>query len=218
MKAKTIFLVCLCFVLIICGLIYLTSQMIARKKANVMLLFAKQNYPSGTTITDPEKMFEFREIFERDEPLGSCSELEALRGLTLIKDISEGQPLDYTYVEDNRPKTLGPGNQEFLLRCKGRWGLIQAGKRVDLICRKSEGNPHADAKILLRNILVRVVERQTPDDGDRTELVPLYVVVEVTREEALLLYPFQKEHGNTFEVRPAGDDKKSDSNKGTKGP
>src|SRR6266404_292641 len=109
MKTRTIVILCvggaLCFGCLICGGLvasYLTSQLIAQKNKRVVLVVAKLDYPKGTIITDPEQMFELREILESDAPPGILTDLEDLQDQTLTNDIRKGEPVQHHYLEETK--------------------------------------------------------------------------------------------------------------------
>ncbi len=224
MKTQTIVILCVCVVVVLDFLIigflvasYFTSQLIAQKNAKVMLVVAKHHYAKGTAIKDPEQMFEYREFLASDAPWGSIIELKALRDQTLTNDIQEGEPLVVDLLQETKkaPRSvlfgdLEPGKRAILVKTKARAGLIQVGSRVDVIYSNPDGGQKSEAKILLRNILVRAIEQPMLDDDNKIELVPLLVTLDVTPEEALVLAPI-KETGNvTLTNRPKEDTKKLD--------
>ncbi len=212
--------VAFCFLcLVACGLVssYLTSQLIAQKNAKVLLLVAKDNYPEGAAIKDPEEMFEFQEILARDAPVGFFSDLEDLRGLTLISGIRKGQPVLQGFVQKTKDTTksvsidhLAPGRRAIAIKTKGQWGFIEAGSRYDVIHIKSEDDPKEEAKMLFERILVRAVEREKPNKEGDMQLVPLIVTLDVTPEQALVLAAL-KEKGSIVLVLDDIGHEKSDN-------
>ena len=226
MKPKTIIILCgvvfgfVC--LTCCGVVasYLTSQLIAQKNMRVLLVVARHNYPSGTAINDPEEMFEFREFPASDAPSGYVTELEELRGRTLTRDISEGEPL----IEgDSKLDPPGPGRKYLDLIVEARANSIRAGTRVDVILRKSKEDPKAET-IVLHNVLVRAVKprmlgQEMLEKEGKTDFVALYVVLDVSPAEGAQLARSVKEfHSSFFELRPSGDNKKVDEKNSTKVP
>jgi len=142
MNAKTIYLALLALLLAIFGTAasYLISQLIAQANKRVSVLVAKQNYPQGTTITNPEKMFELREFREAELPPGVVYDYQDLRGRILTREIGEGELLVFFDLKDPNKAPTGqwmgvhePGNQIVMVMANVRAGSIQAGSRVDVI-------------------------------------------------------------------------------------
>jgi len=223
MKPKTIIIVCsLVFgfvCLTCCGLVasYLTSQLIAQKNKRVLLVVARHNYPNGAAINDPEEMFELQEIREADAPSGFITELEELRGRTLTRDISEGEPL----VEgDSKLDPPSPGRKYLDLVVEARANSIRAGTRVDVILSKSKEDPKAET-IVLHDVLVRAVKpsmlgQEMLEKEGKTGFVALYVVLDVSPAEgAQLAGSVKKFHSSSFELRPSGDNKKVEEKNST---
>jgi Flp pilus assembly protein CpaB len=226
MKTQTIVILCIgvavAFVcLIFGGLVasYLTSQLIAQKNMRVLLVVARHNYPSGTAINDPEEMFEMREFFASDAPSGRVTELEELRGRTLTRDISEGEPL---LEGDSKLDPPGPGRKYLDLVVKARENSIRAGTRVDVILSKSKEDPKAET-IVLHGVLVRTVKsmlgQEVLEKEGKTDLVAIHVVLDVSLAEGAQFVASVKESKSfSFELRPSGDNKKVDEKNSTKVP
>jgi hypothetical protein len=117
-KTGYLFLVGSASVLIFLVTSYLVTELIAQRNRIVMLVVAKHDYPKGTTISDPEQMFELRAVFDRDAPGDRVFNVEKLRNHTLTSDIAEGQPVQSSFLEKPKDATSrvkldppGPGRK-----------------------------------------------------------------------------------------------------------
>lgn len=218
MSGKTVYLfllVGIASVLIYVVSSYLVSQLIAQRNRKVTLVVAKHDYPKGTTISDPEQMFELREMFDRDAPGDRVFDLEKLRNQTLTSDIGEGQPVQSSFLQKPKDATNrvkldppGPGRKYIgLLPVKAREESIRVGTRVDVIQRRSKGDA-----ILLHDVVVRNV-RQLPQETLGTEGEPGFVALSVTldgsvEEVEAIDALIDHSESTVFELRPSGDNKK----------
>jgi len=134
------------------------------RNKKVMLVVAKHDYPKGTTITDPEQMFELREFLEADGPFVAFENLdEVSQDFVLIDDIREGQPLTRKSVAFRIAKALmdltsddppGPGRAYWaIIDAKAHQGSIRVGSRVDVI----DKDPNGESKIVFHDVVVRYV-------------------------------------------------------------
>jgi hypothetical protein len=215
---------------------YLISQLIAQKNKKVMLVVAKHGYAKGTTITDPEQMLELKEFFEVDAPQAAVSDLdERLRGMTLTKDIHEGQPLQFIFLEETKGASArakldppGPGKQHFPIIAKGREESVKVGTRVDVIQNQSKEDAKIE-KILLRNALIssakprpEILQRLQKKEGKTDSMPQFHVTLEISDEEAKVLESVIEASLNQkelpiFELR-ASDTKKVDEKRSSNVP
>ncbi len=178
MKAKSIYLLPLTCILLITLAVYgilrydkmlrVVGGLFEPRNKTVMLVVAKHDYPAGTIITNPEKMFELREMLEQDAPLSRCTEVgEVPRGSILRDDIHEGEPLKTANVLPPSFAALlyygkleppGPGRQYLPITiAQAREESVRVGTRVDVIQSRSKDDPKGESKILLHDVLVRAV-------------------------------------------------------------
>src|SRR5260370_10635270 len=168
MHAKKIcvgFFACILLIIFSIGGV-ITFRLIEQKNLNdkkVMVVVAKHDYPKGTIITDSEQMFGLREFGYFDVPFAFENFDELSQDLVLIDDIREGQPLTRKSVGVRIIKALidlinddppGPGRHyRAITNANARKGSIRVGTRADVI----EEDPKGESKILLHDVLVRVV-------------------------------------------------------------
>jgi Flp pilus assembly protein CpaB len=205
MKTQTVAIfwvsVAICLGCLICGgglvASYLTSQLVAQRNKTAMLVVAKHDYAKGTTIADPNQMFELREFREIDAPQAAVTDLdERLRGMTLRNDIHEGQPLQFIFLEKAGVRRLakldppGPGKQHFPIIAKGREESVKVGTRVDVIQNQSKEDAKVE-KTLLHNALissakprVKILQKK---EGKKDSLPRYHVTLEISDEEAKVL-------------------------------
>ncbi len=196
---------------------FLIEQLIAQKYRKVMVLVAKHDFPKGTSITDPEEMFETRVISLSDAPPDAVFANEELSGRALTRDIKEGERL--LDIDLERPKATGslgkpaPGRQFIPVLGKTPIDSIQPGSRVDVLEGKRIDVPNPEPKILLRNVLVRAV-RPVPktleemlDEKGITHAGWSAFILDITDEEVKALIPSK---GIGVEIRATGDIEKAD--------
>jgi hypothetical protein len=246
MKAKSIYLLPLTCILLITLAVYgilrydkmldVVGGLFEPRNKTVMLVVAKHDYPAGTIITNPEQMFELREILEQDAPLDRCTDVgDVLRGWMLRDDIHEGEPLKNAIVVPPLPlfaallehlEPPGPGRQYLPITiAQAREESVRVGTRVDVIQSRSKDDPKGESKILLHDVLVRAVmpdallQEMLNEDG-RRNLVALKVLVETSAEEGQVFFASVKHYGfgEFFEVRPSADNKKVDKKNSPKVP
>lgn len=153
-----------------------------QQRNKIVLVVAKHDYPKGTTITDPEQMFDLREFLEVDAPVDAdfgYSEIsDAWRGSFLRNDIYEGQPLETVGSVSLEPPSLealltygkleppGPGREYIsVTTATSRDESIRVGTLVDVVEMKGRGWPPPRSKedlkggsrILLHDVSVRAV-------------------------------------------------------------
>jgi uncharacterized protein (TIGR03067 family) len=175
MNAKT---VCLFFLTVliffVCGYLFidLTPQ---RNNAVVLLVVAKHNYPEGTAITDPEQMFELREISESDAPLSYIVDLEKLRNTTLTSDIRAGEPVAKHFLLETRKLTnrlkLDPHGEKNSLPAGEEDDLAKAKMKLlagewESVSRVTDGEKIPDAEEGKPRVMIRG-HRYTVRVGDR---------------------------------------------------
>jgi Flp pilus assembly protein CpaB len=194
---KAIYLVLLTMILLVLASVggYLVMQLIEQANKKVMLVVAKQNFPKGTIITNPEEMFEKREFYESDAPQGAISDLEELKNCTLNTDILEGQPVQSFFLERSRRSNKGVWNlrkkeeagiQSFALSMETdqvQGGFVLPGCYVD-IAYEVENNKKSFSKIVAENVQVSAVDQTCNLYGDGA---PPNYCLKVTAEQAQTL-------------------------------
>src|SRR5216684_3676583 len=213
---------------------FLVSQLIAQRNAKVMVVLAKHDYPKGTTIKDPEDMFEQREIRARECPANVVFGYEDVHGRALTRDIRKGELLVMSDLERTEDVTdllkldpPGPGRKYLPILVKAGKDSIRGWTRVDVIQSTSKEDGKAKT-IVLHDVLVRAavqaklgkerLEKMLGKDN-KTDWVALYVAIDVSpAEEAQLAASIEESKSSFFELRPSGDNKKVDEKNSPKIP
>jgi Flp pilus assembly protein CpaB len=194
---KTIYLALLTMILLVFVSVggFLVMQLLEQRNKQIAVLLAKHNYPEGTKITDPQSMFELREVREMDLPPGVILDFAEIRGRILIKEIREGEPVVVSHLKDPNKVSSnrllgepGPGKEMLMIAAKAREGSIRTGARVDVVCSKPNEAPRT-----LHNVRIggygtfSAASQQMKDECLKEGLVPMVVSIEVTPEDALAL-------------------------------
>jgi len=194
---KTIYIALLTMILLVLVSVggFLVVQLIEQRNKVVAVLVAKHNYPEGTKITDPESMFELREVREVDLPPGVIINHVEVRDRVQARDIREGEPVVVSHLKDRNKissnRWMGepePGKEMILIAAKACEGSIHSGTHVDVVYSK----PNEATKTLydLRiggHGTLFVASQQMKDECLKEGLVPVVVSIEVTPEDALAL-------------------------------
>jgi pilus assembly protein CpaB len=196
MKPKTLMLM---VVAIGCGLAasYMTSKLLAERnttpteEAKVKVVVAKIRVPAWTSIKNPEKYFEEKEIPESVAPKKGLQELSKLKDQRLSQALSEGEYM----LEDKLVNTdqvgliakLPAGMRAIALKVNAEslaGGFVLPGYRVDVVSTTRGNANESVSKIILQNMLVLAVDTIANRDNQTTSLLGSTVTLAATPEEA----------------------------------
>jgi Flp pilus assembly protein CpaB len=153
-----------------------------------ILWVAAQDWPQGTVITEPEKMFLAKPFLKATVPPKAIVNLQDLKGKELSRSIDAGMPISHSdlgFLGDLfRPAP--PGFRAVTVKLDpeaSAAGFVFPGARVDVITAGQQ-DAKPSAKVILQNVLVLALT--VPADKGKASVVTLAVKPEdgVTLAEA----------------------------------
>jgi Flp pilus assembly protein CpaB len=221
MKPKTLILM---LVAVGCGLIaaFLASQYQAAPQQDTDLLWvAAQDWPAGTAIREPEKMFVTKPYLKSSIPPKAVRNLEDLRGKVISRNMDAGAPITSTDISSSLNelfKPAPPGFQAVTFRLdnvNAHAGFLLPGSRVDLICNVVDLKHRERSWTVpfMQNVMVLAVNqlREQPKESAVVNN-PTTLTVAVKPEDVLRIVR-ARERGNIgIGLRRPGDDTINDVN------
>jgi pilus assembly protein CpaB len=172
MKPKTMILMGLA---ITCGLgaSYMTSRLLAERspaeEEKVKILVAKKNLNVGQRISDPEELFEYKEVSKDSEPPDAIKDFDAIKGKSLKQNRNKGEWVTAANLR-------GAGEQLKLPEGHFAQGLkvtlegtasgfaTLPGSRVNIIQTVTRGSNYS--QILLSDVLVLAADLKLDSTGE----------------------------------------------------
>jgi pilus assembly protein CpaB len=186
-----------------CGLAasYMTSRVIAERGApaeieKVSILVAKRNLSMGTLITEPEKLFDEKQVTKGEEPKKAIRSFEELKKSRLNKPLSAEQFVTSDdLIDSDKGLNLDKGMRAVALNVNAEkiaGGFVLPHTHVDIVSVISGNNGETTSKIILQKILVLAVDQSANRPDDKQAVVASTVTVQVTPEQAQRLALAQK--------------------------
>jgi pilus assembly protein CpaB len=212
MKPKTMILMILA---IVCGLVasYMTSQLIAQNKEEVIVLKTKGKMTQWSTIRTPDEQFEEVAILKKNAPQNLVHPPEwkkDLKGRRLRSTVDEGTVL----TEDHLLKKEVTGIDAMLERGKRAMAIpinaqnavaffIVPGSKVDVIVTRGGQQP----EILLQNMLVLAIDLSTQRAEDKVGAPGATATLQMDNDEQVLKLAAARDRGTlSLVMRPPNDD------------
>jgi pilus assembly protein CpaB len=212
MKPKTMILMILA---IVCGLVasYMTSQLIAQNKEEVVVLKTKGKMTQWSTIRTPEEQFEEVAILKKNAPQNLVHPPEwkkDLKGRRLRSTVDEGTVL----TEDHLLKKEVTGIDAMLEKGKRAMSIpisadravaffVVPGSKVDVVCTRGGSGP----EILLQNVLVLAIDLSTLRAEDKVGAPGATATLQMDNDEQVLKLVAARDRGSlSLVMRPPNDE------------
>lgn len=214
MKPKTMILMGLA---ITCGLgaSYMTSRLLAERstdepKKTVEILVATRPLSVHQRITNPEELFEKKNVTEGDEPPDAIKDFETLKGKTLKTGRNKGDHVTAANLYDKGQLEIPVGFQAVGVRVNVETtasGLASLpGSQVDLLLTIGAQDVRATkAMVLLESVLVLAADIRVTPEGEIA--APAQVVTFGLKREDVLKVTAAKNMGTITLVLRNRDDK-----------
>ncbi|OAI41723.1 hypothetical protein AYO40_02420 [Planctomycetaceae bacterium SCGC AG-212-D15] len=211
MKPKTMILMILA---IVCGLVasYMTSQLIAQNKEEVMVLAAKERINQWGTIREPKDMFELKPILKKNAPAMTFNPQnweETLKGRRAKVAIEKDGILtdDQLLKKEVTGLDIPPGKQAMAVPISADKAVsffVVPGCRVNVI--HTVGGV---STVLLPNALVLAIDLNTNRPEDKVGIIGGTCTLQLDSDDQVLKLSSARDRGNlSLVMKSQGDDPK----------
>lgn len=209
MRPKTMLML---LVAVGCGIVAAVGSTFLGRAApdnRVKIFVAKSNLTAGTSIKDPNTMFELKPYAPDQKPQAAIDNMEKLKGKMLARSLSANSPVLETDLREGGGLQPPTGMVAVAIRAdqeKTAGGFVYPGARVDVIASRKGPNSRPIVRTILQNMQVLAVNQATEvPEGNKT-IVPTTVTLAVKPKEAEDLHGYRETSTLSLALRGSGDE------------